>query len=125
MSRQRPIPLRWRDLDAFGHVYHGEFLTLLDEARTGWVADTLAGAHPESYVLARLEIDYVSPLKLEDGAVEVEFSVARVGTSSLTLTETMRTTGGRVVSTGRSVIVMRDPASGSSRPLTDDERSRV
>ena len=29
--------LRWRDLDYFGHVYHGEFLTLLDEARATWL----------------------------------------------------------------------------------------
>ena len=35
------LPLRFRDVDAFGHVYHAEYLTLLDEARTRWFREVV------------------------------------------------------------------------------------
>ena len=119
------LPLRFRDVDAFGHVYHAEFLTLLDEARTRFFGSVLGMENPSGYVLARVEIDYVSSLLLADEAVGATFVVERVGTSSLTLAETMRTRGGRTVSRGRAVTVMRDVAAGASRPLTDAERERA
>lgn len=119
------LPIRFRDVDAFGHVYHAEFLTLLDEARTRWFRDVLRISNPSDYVLARVEIDYVSPLVLADEAVSAAFEIERVGTSSLTLAETMSARDGRVVSRGRAVTVLRDVGSGRSRPLTDAERDRA
>ena len=119
------LPIRFRDVDAFGHVYHAEFLTLLDEARTRWFRDVMGMANPTDYVLARVEIDYVSSIVLEDEAVGATFAVERVGTSSLTLEETMRTREGRVVSRSRVVTVLRDVAAGASRSLTDAERERA
>ncbi len=123
--RQDWIPLRFRDVDAFGHVYHAEYLTLLDEARTRWFRDVLGLVNPSDYVLARVEIDYVSSIVPADEAVAGDFAVERVGRTSLTLTETLRARDGRVVSRGRAVTVLRDAASGSSRPLTDEERRRA
>lgn len=119
------LPLRFRDVDAFGHVYHAEFLTLLDEARTRWFRDVMGMDNPSDYVLARVEIDYVSSIVLADEAVSATFEVERVGTSSLTLGETMRTPDGRVVSRGRAVTVLRDVAAGTSRPLTEAEHERA
>lgn len=119
------LPLRFRDVDAFGHVYHAEFLTLLDEARSRWFGDVLGMRNPSDYVLARVEIDYVSSLVLADEAVSGTFRVERVGSKSLTLTETMRARDGRVVSHSRVVTVLRDPTSGTSRTLTEAERERA
>ncbi|CUR55365.1 putative thioesterase [metagenome] len=115
------LPLRFRDLDAYGHVYHAEFLTLLDEARSRWVASRgLPG--PADFVLARLEIDWVSPLTPEDTAVRAEFVVEAVGTKSLTLDETMVAADGRVVARSRSVTVRWDRPTGSPLALSDEER---
>jgi acyl-CoA thioester hydrolase len=119
------VPLRFRDVDAFGHVYHAEFLTLLDEARTRWFAEAMGMEHPSDYVLARVEIDYVSSIVLADGAVSATFAVERVGTSSLTLREAMHARDGRVVAQGRAVTVLRDPTTGASRTLSDEERRRA
>ncbi len=119
------VPLRFRDVDSFGHVYHAEFLTLLDEARTKWFGQAMGMDNPSDYVLARVEIDYVSSIVLADEAVSATFEVERVGTSSLTLREAMRTRDGRVVSQGRVVTVLRDVATGTSRPLTEGERRRA
>lgn len=116
------IPLRFRDTDAFGHVYHAEYLTLLDEARTRWFRDAVGVDRPSEYVLARVEIDYLSPIVLADEAVRARFEVDRVGRSSLTLHETLSARDGRVVSRGRAVTVFWDAVAGATRQLTDAER---
>jgi acyl-CoA thioester hydrolase len=119
------FPLRFRDLDAFGHVYHAEYLTLLDEARTAWFRDALRLDEAGDYVLARVEVDYVSSLVRTDSWVAAAFEVERVGGTSLTLRETLLAQDGRVVTRGRAVCVLRDLASGTSRRLTDAERHRA
>jgi acyl-CoA thioester hydrolase len=119
------LPLRFRDLDSFGHVYHAEYLTLLDEARTRFFRHTMQVADPSSYVLVHAEIDWESSLTRDDVAVRAEFVLERIGTTSLTLGEVMHAPDGRVVCRTRTVVVLRDAATGRSRPLTDDERSRA
>jgi acyl-CoA thioester hydrolase len=119
------LPLRFRDVDAFGHVYHAEYLTLLDEARTRWFREAVAFDEPGAYVVARVEIDYLSSLVLDDAEAVATFAVERVGTSSLTLAETLSAPDGRVAARVRSVTVRRDLAAGRSRPLTDAERDRL
>ena len=116
------LPLRFRDLDAFGHVYHAEYLTLLDEGRTRWFADALGFTEPSGYVVAHLEIDYLSSLRGEDTAVRVDVVIERIGTTSLTLAETTYAYDARVVARSRTVVVLRDPDTGRPRPLSDRER---
>lgn len=117
------VELRFRDLDAFGHVYHADYLTFLDELRTAWFGDVLGLDDPGSYVVARVEIDYVSSLTASDAAVTGSFSVDRVGTTRLTLRERLLADDGREVAHSRTVVVLRDRATGASRPLTDRERA--
>lgn len=118
------LPLRFRDLDAFGHVYHAEFLTLLDEARSRWFA-TVGLEQPEVYVLAHLEMDWVSPLVGRDRAVRVGFEVEGVGRSSVSLRETMYAADGRVVARSRSVTVRWDQAAARPRALSAAERAGI
>ena len=77
------------------------------------------------YVVAHLEIDYVSPLTREDRGVRVDFALERVGTTSLTLAETMHGGDGRVVARVRTVIVLWDREASASRTLDPDERERA
>ena len=119
------LPLRFRDLDAFGHVYHAEYLTLLDDARTRWFGEVAELDDPGEYVVARIEIDYVSSLVLEDREAGFTIEVERVGASSVTLRETVRARDGRDVARVRSVTVRRNAAAGVSRALTDVERSSL
>ena len=125
MNREIRLPLRFRDVDAFGHVYHAEYLTLLDEARTRWFREAVALDEPGAYVVARIEIDYVSSLVLDDAEVVATFAVERVGRSSVTLAETLSAPGGRVAARVRSVTVRHDLTAGRSRPLTDAEKDRL
>ena len=125
MTREIRLPLRFRDVDAFGHVYHAEYLTLLDEARTRWFREAVALDEPGTYVVARIEIDYVSSLVLDDAEVVASFAVERVGMSSVTLAETLSAPDGRVAARVRSVTVRHDLSAGRSRPLTDEEKARL
>lgn len=115
------VPLRWRDLDAYGHVYYGEYLTLLDEARVAMLKAALAGADP-SFVVARIELDYRSQLVVDDGPVTVAIDVERVGRTSLTLRERLSSRDGRLVVESSIVAVLYDLGAGAPRPVTDDER---
>ena len=123
MSEVAPVSLRFRDVDSFGHVYHAEYLTLLDELRTRWFRAEVGLTDPTQYVVARVELDYVSSLVLDDVVVAADIVLERVGNTSVTLRETMRAGDGREVARCRTVVVLRDASTGASRRLTDAERT--
>lgn len=117
------VPLRWRDLDHQGHVYHGAFLTLLDEARVEWLARTLGGPFLEAHVIARIEIDYVSELRHQDKQANITFRVERIGTSSLSTMETISARDGRVAARARTVLVAWHQTDRHRRNLSSHERN--
>ena len=120
-TRSDSVALRFRDLDAFGHVYHAEYLTLLDELRTAWFGDVLGLDDPQSYFVVRVEIDYLSSLTGDDGSVRGQFAVESAGTTSITVRESLLAGDGREVARTRVVVVLRDPRTGASRALSDRE----
>lgn len=115
------IALRWRDLDALGHLYYGEYLVLLDQARMAMFAASVPGLGAD-YVVARLEIDYRGQVVLDDGPLMAHVGVERVGRTSVTLREQLATHDGRVVVEARCVAVLWDSAGGVSREVTPVER---
>lgn len=120
---ERKIPVRWRDTDALGHVNHVVFLTYLEEARDAFYAEVL-GADP-IYVVARLEIDMRAEVRHEDRQVIVAVSVERLGTTSLTTSETIRTLAGTVVAEARVVTVRWDLPNRQPIPFSAAERERL
>ncbi|AZG46750.1 acyl-CoA thioesterase [Gordonia insulae] len=38
------VPVRWSDMDAFGHINHARMVTLMEEARVAWLLSTGAGS---------------------------------------------------------------------------------
>ncbi len=120
---EKRIEIRWRDLDAYGHVNNSVFLTYLEEARDEWLGrvfgttDALA-----DYVVARVAIDFRKELREADGHVIVRCRIARAGRSSLTTRETILMTDGSVAAEAEVVLVMRDRDSSRTRPITPAER---
>ena len=115
------IALRWRDLDALGHLYYGEYLVLLDQARMAMFSASVPGLGAD-YVVARLEIDYRGQVVLDDGPLTAYVEVERVGRTSVTLRERLETHDGRVVVEARCVAVLWDSTGGVSREVTPAER---
>jgi acyl-CoA thioester hydrolase len=123
---ERRIEIRWRDLDAYGHVNNAVYLNYLEEARDAWVHEVLGKVTDTwDFVLARVAVDFKSELTQEDAAVLVRCSLDSFGRSSVRTREEIVKSDGTLSAVAESVIVPRDPKAGSSRPLTDEERSAL
>ena len=59
---EHPVDVRWRDVDALGHVNHAVFLTYLAEGRDVFFTQTL-GVDP-LYVVVRIELDLRAEVRL-------------------------------------------------------------
>ena len=121
---EKRIEIRWRDLDAYRHVNNAVYATYLEECRDELVDGLLEEIGDAwDYVLARVAIDYRRELTQDDDAIVVRCAVERIGTSSITLREEIRTLAGDVSAEAEAVLVARDQQSGRSRPLSDAERA--
>jgi len=121
--RQVEIPIRWRDVDNYGHVNNAVYLTYLEECRDRWVRDTLGAS--VDFVIVRIAVDFRRELSLEDGSVVVTCRGTGYGTSSIRTTEVVSAGAGWVAAGAESVVVAHDPGARRSRPLTDEERSAL
>ena len=120
---QVTIPIRWRDVDNYGHVNNAVYLTYLEEARDGWVRETLG---PEvDFVIVRIAIDYRRELSQDDDEVTVSCRGVGYGTSSIRTAEEIVAKAGWIAAASESVIVAHDAEARSSRPLTDAERETL
>lgn len=123
---EKTIPIRWRDMDGYGHVNNAVFLTYLEEARDEWLSRVLAGTGGESdYVVARIAIDYRRELKQKDERVVVRCRLEKLGTSSILTREEILLPDGEVCARAEVVLVMRDRGTGRSRPLRAQERAAL
>jgi acyl-CoA thioester hydrolase len=120
---EHPVDVRWRDVDALGHVNHAVFLTYLEEGRDRFYARILR-ADP-IYVVVRIEIDLRAEVRYPDRRVTVRIEVERVGTTSLTTRETILTPAGEAAAQARVVSVRWDADHGKPVPFTEAERARL
>ena len=123
MGHEREVEIRWRDLDGLRHVNNAVYATYLEIGRDAFFEEVLPDAKPWDYVLVRLALDFRRELRFEDRRVVVSCAVERVGRSSLTLREEIRTSSGELAAECETVVVARDSESGRPRPLTDAERT--
>jgi acyl-CoA thioester hydrolase len=123
MTHEKVVEIRWSDVDAYQHVNNAVYATYLEECRDEWVERAL-GEVGDSWdlVLARVAIDFRRELRLDDEEVVVSCTLVRIGNSSVTLREEVRTRDGELSAEAEAVLVARDREVGRSRPLTDAER---
>jgi acyl-CoA thioester hydrolase len=121
---EKRIEIRWRDMDAYGHVNNAAYLTYLEEVRDEWLDRVLGGTGSAwDYVLARVAIDFRRELRQADDAVVASCRLERIGTSSVRTREELRTLDGTLSAEAEAVLVARDLEAGGSRPLTVAERA--
>ena len=122
---EKRIDIRWRDLDAYGHVNQAVYLTFAEEVLDDWFQQRL-GRRPGlalDYVAARTTIEYRSELRLTDAQAVGRVELVRLGTKSVTAKVTLSAPDGRVAAEIELVVVVVDGRGRTSRPLTDDERA--
>ncbi|MFF2270773.1 acyl-CoA thioesterase [Agromyces sp. NPDC058136] len=138
-----PTPLRWSDLDAYGHVNNARMLSLLEEARIQafWVNDdgtaehavgastAVIDANPGSTtitLIARQEIEYLAPIPYQRLPLDIELWIGHMGGASLEVCYEVFSPAGvdpRVRYTRASTtIVLVDAATNRPRRMNDAER---
>lgn len=119
---EHQVSVRWRDTDALGHVNNAVYLTYLEEARDAFYLRALGDP---IYVVVRLEIDFRAEVRHTDRSVSVEIAVERLGTTSLTTRETLRTAAGELAAEARVITVRWNQDQRAVVPFGEDERARL
>jgi len=118
-------PLRWADMDSFGHVNNVVYLRYLEQARVEWMFMTAKQAGIEEFslgtVVARHEIEYKRPLVYRSEPVRVETWVTRVGNASFTVAYEVKDDE-FVYALAKTVLVPYDLGAERPRRLTAEER---
>lgn len=118
------IDVRFRDIDAMGHVNNAVYATYTEQARTDYFREvTDRGLDGIPSVLATLSIDFRAPVTLEEGSVTVSLDVPELGRSSIPMAYEIRTEKG-VAAEAETVQVIVDE-SGDSMPIPEDIRSAI
>jgi YbgC/YbaW family acyl-CoA thioester hydrolase len=115
-----PMPVRWRDLDAFNHVNNSKYLSYLEEARLSWMV-TLPGQGMDDQVapvVAAAQLNYRRPIGWP-AQVVVELFVERLGNTSLSVGHRIvdAEDAGVLYCDGHVVMVWIDRDSGAAAPL--------
>ncbi|MCI2958279.1 acyl-CoA thioesterase [Agromyces atrinae] len=137
-----PTPLRWSDLDAYGHVNNARMLSLLEEARIQafWVSaeadenaagastavlDATPGADTVT-LIARQEVEYLAPIPYQRQPLDIELWIGHMGGASLEVCYEVFSPLGvepRVLYTRAvTTIVLVDSATERPRRIDDRER---
>lgn len=90
-----PVRVYYEDSDASGVAYHANYLRWFERARSEWLRSrgrshtVLADQHGAAFTLARVEIDYLRPARLDD-LLEATVRVAERGRASLVFEQSLR-----------------------------------
>jgi acyl-CoA thioester hydrolase len=106
--------VRFRDVDAWGHVNNAVYLTYCEEARMAYLAHLglVRSVEDAQMILARAEIDFRSPTRVGE-PIEVGVRPGRLGTKSFVLEYELRAED-RVVAQSTSVLVAYDYTRGEA-----------
>jgi acyl-CoA thioester hydrolase len=117
--------VRFRDLDAMGHVNNAVFLTYIESARVAFLQHLGAATTLEdlSIIVARIEIDFRAPVGFGD-ELEISVRASRFGDKSFDLDYELRV-GGKVVAEAKSVLVGYDYGRHAAIEIPDEWREKL
>lgn len=122
------LQVRFRDIDAFGHVNNAVFFSYVEQARIRYLLDVLTPSEPFDrlpLILARVELDFRSPIFFGD-EVEIETRVDRIGRTSFGMSHRMSAGADRrLVGDVETVLVVYDYERSAPVAVPDAWRSRM
>ncbi|WP_020136080.1 acyl-CoA thioesterase [Streptomyces sp. 351MFTsu5.1] len=113
-------PLRWADMDAYGHVNNVVFLRYLEEARIDFLFRPEKDFKQGS-VVARHEIDYKRQLVHRHHPVDIELWVSQIRAASFTISYEVKDDD-LVYVQASTVVVPFDFEAQRPRRITAEER---
>jgi acyl-CoA thioester hydrolase len=118
------IPLRWGDMDAFGHVNNTVYFRYFEEARFLWMIEQglsrTADAHP---VVVTIGCNFLRPLFHPD-VLRIELALSEPGRSSFMIRYNVfsQQDPSNPAAEGYSKVVWVSGENGKSEPLPDSVR---
>jgi len=125
MRHKCQLQIRWADLDAFRHINNATYLVYMQEARADftWFSRIANGKEPmlADMVVARAEVDYLSPIHETGTTLDVEIYIEKISNSSFVMVYEM-SQGSTLRARGKTVQVGVDMETEKARRLRDSER---
>ena len=119
------IPIRWGDMDAYGHVNNTVYFRYMEQARVEWLEGLDAEVRPggEGPVIINASCTFLIPMTYP-GTVEVRTFTGKPGRSSVMTYVEMRLVGdGQLYAEGAAKVVWMDTRTGKSAPLPEAIRA--
>lgn len=124
-----PVQVRFRDIDAFGHVNNAVVSTYVELARVSYLRDVLqldpvGPVNRMPLILAMIKVDYLSPIMLAD-AVRIGSRVDWIGRTSIGMSHRLAAESGRDLAQAASVLVTYDYEQARPMPVPEPWRSAL
>lgn len=121
------IPLRWGDMDAYGHVNNTIFFRFMEQSRVEYLEQQGFKVMPQGTapVIINASCTFLAQLNYP-GVVEVKMYCGQPGRSSIPTHYEIRLQGDDTLyATGQSKIVWMDVPTGKSVPIPDELRAQL
>ena len=125
------VPLRWSDMDAYGHVNNVQFLRLLEDARVigfnEWFGQDRTMLDT-GVLVARHEIEYLAPLTFRHAPIRVEMWTTSIGGAGFDVAYEVRDPegfGDALYAHAETTLVAYDFSRVAPRRLAPEERAEL
>jgi acyl-CoA thioester hydrolase len=124
-----PVKIRFRDLDAFGHVNNAVYFTFMEVARVEYFAQIgllKSGEFPSPFfIIAEASCQFKAPIDMETSLI-IQVRVSRLGNSSFDMEyRFVDEVSDAMLAAGRTVQVTFDYAANRSVPLPNEWRVAI
>jgi len=119
------IPMRWGDMDAYGHVNNTVYFRYMEQARVEWIEAMRFPVRPggSGPVIVNASCTFLVPMTYP-GTVEVRTYVGHPGRSSFQ-THVEMSVDGTLYAEGAAKVVWMDTQTGKSVALPDEVRAAL
>lgn len=122
------IPIRFSDLDFYGHVNNAIYLTYFEIARSNYWRDVVKWDwNHNGIILARSEVNYLKPITRND-EIACYVRTTRIGNSSFDVMHVLvKVTGDgeEICTTGKTVCISYDYSVHKPVKIPADQRARM
>ena len=127
MVFETELKVRFRDLDAMGHVNNAAYFTFMEQARTEYYMRFAKARRVDEieFILASAKCDFKAPIPWGETVV-VSAWPTRIGQSSFSLAYELRSKAtGTLFATGESVQVAYDYGAKKPKPIPGELRKAL
>ena len=122
------IEVRFRDLDALGHVNNAVYFTYFEEGRKNFSKKAFKVSTPSdfTFIMAHIRCDYLKPVKFND-KITLQMWVKHIGNRSFSFGYKLvdAKDESMVYAAGESVQVCYDYTSETSIPVSEEMREQM